>query len=168
MQALPPFTFASWTRALSARGFDVLPASHAVPVSLWLRDASPEPGDGPGAGHDLGRVLHYFARGTRLRLAAYRPSDLTTLILRAACDCAEHRQAGATGRVALNPGAQPLEVHELDGARVFGWRGHEAALLPLQETAGLLESLLPRLTSTHHPTPRRPVTEVHPDRAEAS
>ena len=169
MQALPPFTFASWTRALSARGFDVLPASHAVPVSLWLRDASPEPGDGPGEGNDLGRVLHYSARGTRLRLAAYRPSDLTTLILRAACDCAEHRQAGATGRIALNPGAEPLEVHELDGARVFGWRGHEAALLPLQETAGILESLLPRLTSsTHDPTPRRPVTEVHPDRAEAS
>ena len=115
-------------------------------------------------------MLHYSARGTRLRLAAYRPSDLTTLILRAACDCAEHRQAGATGRVALNPGAEPLEVHELDGAKVFGWRGHEAALLPLQETAGILESLLPRLTPihNHHPTPRRPVTEVQPDRAEAS
>ena len=39
MQALPPLTFASWTRALSARGYGVLPASHAVPVSLWLRDA---------------------------------------------------------------------------------------------------------------------------------
>ena len=100
MQALPPFTFASWTRALSARGFGVLPASHAVPVSIWLRDASPEPGHDPGEGHEVARVLHYYARGTRLRLAAYRPSDLTTLILRAACDCAEHRQAGATGRVA--------------------------------------------------------------------
>jgi len=154
MQALPPLTFSSWTRALSARGYGVLPASHAVPVSLWLRDDAPGPGEG--------RVLHYSARGTRLRLAAYRPTDLTTLILRAACDCAEHRQAGATGRVALNPGAQPLEVHELDGAKVFGWRGHEAALLPLQETAGILESLLPRLT------PRRGVVEVHPDRAEAS
>ncbi len=31
-------TFASWTRALSARGYGVLPTSHAVPVSLWLRD----------------------------------------------------------------------------------------------------------------------------------
>ena len=157
MQALPPLTFAGWTRALSARGYGVLPASHAVPVSLWLRDDSNEP-DGSGEG----RVLHYTARGTRLRLAAYRPSDLTTLILRAACDCAEHRQAGATGRVALNPGAEPLGVHELDGARVFGWRGHEAALLPLQETAGVLESLLPRLT------PLRPVAEVQLSSAEAS
>jgi hypothetical protein len=128
---MPPLNFTSWTRALSARGYGVLPSSHAVPVSLFLRD-----GD---------RVLHFGARGTRLRLAVYRPSDLTTLILRAACDCAEHRQAGATGRVVLNPSAVPVEVHELDGAEVFGWRGHEAALLPLQEAAGILESLLARL-----------------------
>ena len=146
MQALPPLTFAGWTRALSARGYGVLPASHAVPVSLWLREDDP---DDPVAG----RILHYAARGTRLRLATYRPSDLTTLILRAACDCEEHRQAGATGRVALNPGAEPLEVHELDGAKVFGWSGHEAALLPLHEAAGILESLLPRLTP--HPPPSR-------------
>jgi hypothetical protein len=125
--------FASWTRALSARGYGVLPSSHAVPVSLWLRDTD--------------RVLHFSARGARLRLAAYRPSDLTTLMLRAACDCEEHRQAGATGRIVLNPGAQPVEVHELDGAAVFGWQGHEAALLPLRDAAGILESLLPRLSA---------------------
>ena len=153
MQALPPLTFAGWTRALSARGYGVLPASHAVPVSLWLRD------DDDGT---EGRVLHFAARGTRLRLVAYQPSDLTTLILRAACDCEEHRQAGATGRVALNPGAEPLEVHELDGAKVFGWRGHEAALLPLHEAAGILESLLPRLEQ------RRGVADETPNRAEAS
>ncbi len=128
-------TFASWTRALTARGYAVLPTSHAVPVSLWLRE-----GDAPDA-----RVLHFSARGTRLRLAAYRASDLTTLLLRAACDCAEHRQAGARGRVVLNPGTVPVEEHVLDGAQVFGWRGHEAALLPLTEAAGILESLLPRL-----------------------
>lgn len=133
---MSPLTFTRWTRALSVRGYGVLPSSHAVPVSLWLTDTDPGGGD---------RVLHFGARGTRLRLAVYRPSDLTTLILRAACDCAEHRQAGATGRVVLNPGAVPVEVHELDGAAVFGWRGHEAALLPLQEAAGILESLLARL-----------------------
>ena len=137
-------TFASWTRALSTRGYRVLPTSHAVPVSLWLRDGDPL----------TERVLHFAARGTRLRLVAYRPTDLTTLILRAACDCAEHREAGATGRVVLNPGARPLEVHELDGARVFGWTGHEAGLLPLQEAAGILESLLARL---HQPVTVEPV-----------
>ena len=132
---MAPLTFPSWTRALSVRGYAVLPSSHAVPVSLWLRD-----GDSV-----TGRVLHFSARGTRLRLTVYRPSDLTTLLLRAACDCAEHRQAGATGRVVLNPGAAPLAVHELDGASVFGWRGHEAGLLPLQEAAGIFESLLARM-----------------------
>jgi hypothetical protein len=141
---MSPLTFPSWTRALTARGFAVLPSSHAVPVSLWLRDGDPIDG----------RVLHFAARGTRLRLVAYRPGDLTTLLLRAACDCAEHRQAGAAGRVALNPGAEPLEVHELDGATLFGWRGHEAALLPLHEAAGILESLLPRLSDASLPHPR--------------
>lgn len=141
-------TFASWTRALSARGFGVLPSSHAVPVSLWLRDGGPESGSENGP--ENGRVLHFGARGTRLRLAVYRPSDLTTLILRAACDCEEHRQAGATGRIVLNPGAAPLEVHELEGASVFGWRGHEAALLSLQDAAGIFESLLTRVAQPVH------------------
>jgi hypothetical protein len=130
------FDFTRWTRSLGARGYAVLPSSHAVPVSLWLRDGDPREG----------RVLHFGARGTRLRLAVYEPSDLTTLILRAACDCEEHRQAGATGRVVLNPGAVALEVHELDGASVFGWRGHEAALLPLQDAAGIFESLVARVS----------------------
>jgi hypothetical protein len=130
------FDFTRWTRALAARGFVVLAPSHGVPVSLWLREGDTS----------QGRVLHYDVRGTRLRLAVYLPSDLTTLILRAACDCAEHRQAGATGRIVLNPGATPLETHELDGATVFGWRGHEAALLPLQDAAGIFESLLARVS----------------------
>jgi hypothetical protein len=141
---MSPLDFTSWTRSLNARGYAVLPSSHAVPVSLWLRE-----GD-----HADGRVLHFAARGTRLRLAAYKPSDLTTLLLRAACDCAEHRQAGATGRIVLNPGAEALEVHELDGARLFGWSGHEAALLPLQDAAGILESLLPRLAASPSATVR--------------
>ena len=126
------FDFTRWTRALTARGYAVLPSSHAVPVSLWLREGDPLDG----------RVLHFGARGTRLRLSVYEPSDLTTLILRAACDCEEHRQAGAAGRVVLNPGAVAVEVHELDGAAVFGWRGHEAALLPVQAAAGVFESLV--------------------------
>jgi hypothetical protein len=141
---MSPLSFPSWTRALTARGFAVLPSSHAVPVSLWLRDGDPIDG----------RVLHFAARGTRLRLAVHEPSDLTTVILRAACDCEEHRQAGAAGRVVLNPGAAPREVHELDGASVFGWRGHEAALLPVQDAAGIFESLLARLSDTALPHPR--------------
>lgn len=135
---MTPLTFAGWTRALQSRGYDVLAASHAVPVSLWLVE--------PAVAGRASRVLHFSARGTRLRLAAYRSTDLTTLLLRAACDCADHRQAGATGRVVLNPGTEPSESHEIDGSSVFGWRGHEAASLTLAESAGFLESLLTRLS----------------------
>ncbi len=151
-------TFSSWTRSLSARGYGVLASSHAVPVSLWLRDQSPQ----------SQRVLHFAARGTRLRLAAYDSTDLTTLMLRAACDCAEHRQAGATGRLVLNPGAAPLELHELNGAEVFGWRGHEAAMLPLHQAAGVLESLLPRLSSPLEVTDSDADLEMLPSRSAAS
>lgn len=135
---MSPLSFTIWTRALAARGFTVLPASHAVPISLWLRE--PDPAGDPTAD----RVLHFTARGARFRLAAHRPSDLTTLILRSACDCEEHRTAGGAGRVVLNPGRAPIEVHELDGAAVFGWTGHEAALVPVPEVAGIFESLLAR------------------------
>jgi hypothetical protein len=136
---MSPLSFTSWTRALLARGFTVLHASHAVPISLWLRET--------GAGDPaVDRVLHFTARGARFRLAVHRPSDLTTLILRSACDCEEHRTAGGAGRVVLNPGAAPTEVHELDGAALFGWTGHEAALVPVPEAAGIFESLLSRVS----------------------
>jgi hypothetical protein len=135
-------SFTSWTHALSARGYAVLAASHAVPVSLWLLDPARE------------QVLHFTARGTRLRLAAYDRSDLTTLLLRAECDCEAHRQAGASSRTVLRPGALPQEEHVLDGGQVFGWTGHEAALLPLEQAAGILESLLARLAvATHEAAP---------------
>jgi len=138
---MPPLSFTAWTHGLSARGFSVLPSSHAVPVSLWLREH--DPAGAPAAD----RILHFTARGARFRLAAYRPSDLTTLILRSTCDCEEHRTAGGAGRVVLNPGAAPTEVHELDGVAVFGWTGHEAALVPVAEAAGIFESLLARVSA---------------------
>lgn len=142
------FAFSSWTTALTARGFGVLRPSHHVPVSLWLRESV--------AGGD--RVLHFSARGTTLRLAVYAPSDLTTLLLRAECDCAEHRTAGAASRSTLNPGAVATFERMFDGARTLGWRGHEAATLPLIETAGIFEALyasLPVATG-------RPGSVTHP------
>lgn len=125
------FTFATWTRSLTARGFAVLSPSHAVPVSLWL-----------GAGD---RVLHFSARGTRLRLTAYDRSDLTHLLLRSECDCEEHRLAGAAGRMVINPGAKQTAEVVFDGAATLGWTGHQAAVLPLAEAAGILEALLQQL-----------------------
>jgi hypothetical protein len=130
---MSPLSPTSWAQSLTARGYAVLPGSHVVPVSMWLLDGE--------------HVLHFSARGTRLRLAVHDRHDLTTLLLRSECDCEEHRQAGAAGRTVLRPGAEPVEEHVLDGAEVFGWTGHEAALLPLEQAAGVLESLLARRTS---------------------
>lgn len=127
-----PLTFADWTDRLRAEGFVVLPQSHAVPVDLWLR--------APG-----GRVLHLRARGTRLVLRAYESSDFTTVLLRAECDCEAHRTPGASGRLVLTPGAQPLAEAAYDGAVEAGWTGVAAGLLGPADAAGLLVLLLARL-----------------------
>jgi hypothetical protein len=123
-------TFATWVADLSARGHSVLAASHAVPVQLWLR----EPGD-------RGTVLHYLARGRRVTLRRYAATDLTTLVLRAECDCEEHRTAGAGSRTVLTPGATPIAAVVLDGAKEFGWTGAEAGLLDIPTAAALFEGL---------------------------
>ena len=123
-------TFATWVADLSARGHAVLAASHAVPIQLWLR----EPGD-------HGTVLHFLARGTRVTLRRYAATDLTTLVLRAECDCPEHRTAGAGSRTVLTPGAVPVAEVVLDGARLFGWTGIEAGLLDIATAAELFEDL---------------------------
>lgn len=123
-----PFTFSTWTAALSARGWTVLSPSHAVPVQLWLRHAD--------------TVLHLRAQGTRVVLRRYAASDLTAMILRAECDCAEHRTAGASSRTVLAPGSTPLEEVALDGRTAFGWTSCEAGLLDVATVAGIFESLL--------------------------
>jgi len=129
-----PLTFASWTAALSARGWTVLSPSHAVPVQLWLRN-----GD---------EVLHLLARGTRVVLRRYAATDLTAMILRSQCDCAEHRTAGAGARTVLAPGVAPHSEVALDGRTAFGWTSHEAGLLDVPTAAGIFESLHAQLTTT--------------------
>lgn len=123
-------TFATWVADLSARGHAVLAASHAVPIQLWLR----EPGE-------HGSVLHFVARGTRVTLRRYAATDLTTLVLRAECDCEEHRTAGAGRRTVLTPGATPVAEVVLDGAAAFGWSGIEAGLLDVPTAAELFDEL---------------------------
>jgi hypothetical protein len=58
--------FASWTRALSARGLQVVPPSHPVPVVLW-------------ALLPHGGALHFQCRGTSVTLAVYAESALVLL-----------------------------------------------------------------------------------------
>lgn len=123
-------TFATWVADLSARGYAVLAASHAVPVQLWLR----EPGE-------RGSVLHFLARGTTVTLRRYDATGLTTLVLRSECDCEEHRTAGAGSRTVLTPGAVPVDEVVLDGAEAFGWTGIEAGLLDVPSAAELFAEL---------------------------
>lgn len=129
-----PLTFGAWISGLTARGFTVLPSSHAVPVQLWLRD-------------DSGRVLHFLARGTRLSLREYLASDLTGMILRSECDCAEHRTAGAGRRTVLVPGATPVAEATFDGERVLGWSSIEAGLLDVPSAALWFDRLFGELMS---------------------
>ncbi len=128
----PRLTFSTWTAALRRRGFVVLPASHAVPVQLWL--TTPD-----------GCALHFLARGTRLTLRRYAATDLAALVLRSECDCEEHRTAGAAVRTVLATGAAPAAEAVFDGADRRGWRGYEAGLLGVAAAAEIFEELLDTL-----------------------
>ena len=128
---------ASWTDVLSAHGLRVLPQSQFVPIDAWLVDP-----------RSPGHLLRLVARGTRVRLASYDRSDLTTLLLRAECDCEEHRQAGAAGRPALRPGAAPVAETVYDGAQRHGWSGVEAGLLRPDDVAPLLDRLMSILAAS--------------------
>ena len=121
-----------WHDVVTRRGLRVLPLSTVVPVDVWLADPRVP-----------SRVMRLLARGTTVRLLRYDSSDLSALLLRSECDCEEHRLAGAAGRLALRPGAEPLEEVSYDGAARHGWTGVAAARLRLDEIAPILEELWP-------------------------
>lgn len=120
----------SWAHVLERHGLRVLPHSHFVPLDVWLVH--------PQAPRQLWRLL---ARGTSVRLTSYDRSDLTTLLLRAECDCEEHRLAGASGRPVLAPGTTPLAEAVYDGSSRAGWTGVRAGLLRRDEAAPILDEL---------------------------
>jgi hypothetical protein len=115
----------------------VLSNSHAVPVELWLREAG------------SGTVLVFRSRGTRVTLRRYAATDITGLLLRSECDCAAHREAGATRRTTLAPGATPLAEAVYDGADELGWVGYQAGLLDVASASVLFDRLLGRLPPAH-------------------
>ncbi|MDP3966650.1 MAG: hypothetical protein Q8Q02_00080 [Nocardioides sp.] len=119
------------TAVLRRHGLTVLPASERVPVLLWLRrDTDPT------------SVLRMAARGTRVTLEEHDPSSFTTLELRAACDCAEHRSAGTRARTVLVPGVLPRRTAVVDGRERYGWTGVTAGRLDLAGVAPLLDGLV--------------------------
>ncbi len=140
--SIPSLTLSAWTAALAERGLTVLPSSHAVPVQLWARDRF--------------GVLRFTAQGTRVRLRRYAAADLTGLILRAECDCEEHRTAGAEVRTVLVPGATPLAEEVIEGHHEFGWTGIEAGLLDIPTAAVLFDRLLAEMSIA---AGRRGITE---------
>lgn len=121
----------SWAHVLSAHGLRVLPQSQLVPIDAWLADP-----------RTPSRLLRLLARGTTVRLLLHDRSDLTTLLLRAECDCEEHRLAGAAGRPTLRPGVSPLAEVVYDGAARAGWTGVQAGLLRPDGVAPVLDELL--------------------------
>jgi hypothetical protein len=126
-----PVPAPSWADLLASQGLRVLPQSHFVPIDAWLVDPrSPS------------RLLRLVARGTRVRLMVHETSDLTTMLVRAECDCEEHRQAGAAGRPTLRPGAHPLVELTYDGAQRAGWSGVAAGRLRPDQAAPVLDELL--------------------------
>lgn len=131
------------SRTLRTAGLALLPASHRVPLTLLLRPFA-----------DDGTVLRLTARGTTLRLEQYAASALTVALLRAECDCEEHRVAGAAHRTVLAPDTVPDAVGAIDGAARFGWRGIEAALLDPDQVVPYLEELLDRLPQSSVATGR--------------
>ena len=120
----------AWKAALADLHLRELPQSSYVPVDAWLVDLLVP-----------GRLLRLQARGTKVRLSAYDAADLTTMLVRAECDCEQHRQAGAAGRPALRPGAVPTAEAVYDGAVEAGWRGVEAGLLRADDVATHLVAL---------------------------
>lgn len=124
-----PSTLAAWAQALAARGLTVLPSSYVVPVELWLRAAD-------------GGVLHVRARGARVTLRVYDASALGAVLVRAECDCEEHRTAGAVLRTTVLPAAVPVAEFTHDGDGL--WTSYEAGLLTVAQAAPVVDALLDR------------------------
>ncbi len=123
-------TSTPWADVLNVHALRPLPASIFVPIDAWLADL-----------RTPSRLLRLTARGTSVRLAAYDAGDVTTLLVRAECDCEEHRLAGAVGRPSLAPGATPLDQAVYDGAARAGWTGVAAGRLDRDEVAPILDEL---------------------------
>ncbi|MCK9923481.1 hypothetical protein MXD61_16670 [Frankia sp. AgPm24] len=151
-------SFKAWTNRLRAEGYLVCPASCAVPVDLR------------GVRRD-GLGLHFRCRGTSIRLAVYRPGRAAwQLAIRDETWCPEealqlwrHRPLDgpppSDDAVIAFPGeAGPDREIVLDGARRWGWSGHEAGLLPPDDAADLFDHLIAELPSVPgtQPLPLQP------------
>ena len=78
-------------------------------------------------------------------------------MLRAECDCEEHRTAGAGSRTVLTPGAVPAAEVVFDGAAELGWSGIEAGRLDVPTAAAMFDEMLAQLAPVPVAEPVLPV-----------
>ncbi|EYT93861.1 hypothetical protein ThrDRAFT_00613 [Frankia casuarinae] len=127
---------------LRSEGYLVCSGSSPVPVEV--RGVRP---DGVG--------LLFRCRGTAIRLALYRPGRAVWQIaVRDKAWCPEeslqlwtHHPLGTPdvptdARLAFPRGTEPDQELVIDGARVWGWCGHEAGLLRPAAAAPLFDRLM--------------------------
>ena len=114
---------------LATRGQRLLPGSYAVPVELLvaLPDAT---------------VARFTARGTSIRLALFAADAMSELVLPTACGCGGHHESAGPVRTWLHRDAVPVAERMIDGRAAFGWTGHEAGLLRLDEAVPYYVELL--------------------------
>ncbi|WP_462166738.1 hypothetical protein [Frankia sp. AiPs1] len=151
-------SFNAWTNRLRAEGYLVCPGSSAVPVDLR------------GVRRD-GLGLHFRCRGTTVRLGVYRPGRAAWQVaVRDAAWCPEealqlwvHRPLDDApppdGAMLAFPGSDgPDNEILLDGARLWGWTGHDAGLLPPDDASTIFDQLVATLPNTPeaHRLPAQP------------
>lgn len=141
---------------LASRGLRLLPGSYAVPVDALIQ--LPD-----------GTVAHFTARGTRIRLALHAPDSLSSIVIAPECGCGRHHEPTGAARTGLRTGAVPLVERSIDGAREFGWTGHEAGLLRLAGATDYFFLLLAQATTDlAGPAEAAPASEALPARALAT
>jgi hypothetical protein len=131
--------FATWTRALSGRGLQVVPPSHSVPVVVW---ALRQQGGLPGG------LLHFRCQGRTATLVEYAESAIVLAEPASMCGCGcglTARLPETTPRLTLRPDAEPSRAVRFDGAAREGWVGYEAGLLRVPRAAALFDELLAEL-----------------------
>ncbi len=125
-----PATFSDWTAHLwLAWGLEPTGLTHRTPLRLVATTRS-------------GHVAVFSGAGTTLRLQLFPPSAVVTVVLRPECDCGEPHSDKALRRVQLDPSAVALWQGAVDGRRRYGWRGIDAAVVPVARAAAVLDELL--------------------------
>ena len=127
-----PATISEWSSHLFRTwGLTLTQLGHRVPLNVVATTQS-------------GFVGVFTGAGTTLRLALYPASAMVAVTLRPDCDCGEPHSDKARTRTQLDRSVAPVWQGSVDGAARYGWRGVDAALVPVPQAAAILDELLHR------------------------